>query len=230
MIALLLFVAGCGGANNTPTPVPPTPTAPTTPAPAMSAPTLEPGWTRYEKAEEGFSIALPPRWEQIDMDPQTLEASLDAVSEQNPELATVLEGQARNLVVSGIKFFGFDMTPSALATGYATNVNVLVQALGLEMSVDVFAQVSVAQLKNMDMVEGEVSQRRVNLAGGEGVELKYRWKLTTPIGEAITVAVTQYAVIRGEDAYVISFGTTADQAERYGGLFWGIAQSFLVLE
>jgi len=230
MIVLLLFVAGCGGAINTATPVPPTPTTPPTSAPAISTPTLEPGWTRYEKAEEGFSIALPPGWEQIDMDPQTLEASLDAVSEQNAELATVLEGQARNLVVSGIKFFGFDMTPGAITTGMATNVNVLVQALGVEMSLDVFAQVSVAQLKNMDMVEGEVSQRRVNLAGGEGLELKYRWKLTTPLGETITVAVTQYAVIRGKDAYMISFGTAADQAERYGDLFWGIAQSFQLLE
>jgi hypothetical protein len=192
--------------------------------------TLEPDWIRYEKAEDGFSIALPPRWEQIDMDPQTLGASLDAISEENPELATVLEGQARNLVVSGIKFFGFDMTPGAVTAGFATNVNVLRQALGVEMSLDVFVQVSVAQLKNADIAEGEVSQRRVNLAGGEGAELKYRWKLTTPLGETITVAVTQYAVIRGEDVYMVSFGALADQAERYEDLFWRIAQSLQLLD
>jgi hypothetical protein len=221
-IVMLSF--GCGGSSEptaTPTPIPPT---------AAPVPTLEPDWQYYGKSEDGFAIALPPRWEQIDMDLQTLDASLDAVKEQNPEMAVILEGQARNLVVSGIKFFGFDVSLDAMATGFATNVNVLKQSLGMEMSLDVFAQVSVAQLENMDMILGDVTQRHVNLAAGEGIELKYRMEMNLPDGKAMTLALTQYAVIRGEDAYVITLSTTDDQAGTYAPIFEKIAQSFQLLD
>lgn len=223
IVTLLLLLIGCGGSKDkpTPTPVPPT---------AAPIPTLEPDWTLYEKPEYGFAIALPPRWEQIDMDAQTLEASLEMLGDENPEMATLLSGQASSLVISGIKFFGFDVSVEAVSTGFATNVNVLSQPLGMEMSLDVFTQVTVAQLENMELVKGRVSQRRVNLSTGEAVELKYRMEMQVPYGGTVTIAVTQYAFIRGEDAYVITLGTTEDQVETYAPLFEKIAQSFRLLD
>ncbi|MGD9099102.1 MAG: hypothetical protein PVF45_01385 [Anaerolineae bacterium] len=163
------------------------------------------------------------------MDLQTLDASLEAVKENNPQVASFLEGQARDLVVSGIKFFGFDVSVEAIMTGYTTNVNVLKQSLGLEMSLDFFVQVSVAQLENMDGIEG-VSQQRVDLEAGESAELTYQWNMVMPTGETIALAITQYAIIQGEDAYIITMTTTDDQIETYAPLFEKIASSFQILD
>jgi len=160
------------------------------------------------------------------MDPKTLEASLKVVKEQNPQMATLVEGQARNLIVSGIKFFGLDLAPEATTTGFATNVNILKQPLGAEVSLDFYVQVNVGQLENMANVVKPISHRRVNLVAGEGEKLWYRMNMTMPTGQVLTVAITQYLVIKGEDAYVVTLATTADQAPKCAPIFEKIGQSF----
>jgi hypothetical protein len=204
-----------------------TTTTPTLALPAASpTPALVAGWTLFENLAEGFAVALPPTWEEIALDQKTLEASLKVIKEQNPQIAAMLEGQVYDLIAFGCKFFGLDLAPEATATGFATNVNILKQSLGAEVSLDFYVQVNVGQLEKMANVVKPVSHRRVNLVAGEGEELQYRMNMALPTGETIAVSITQYAVIKGQDAYVVTLATTADQAERYAPIFEKIGQSF----
>jgi hypothetical protein len=164
------------------------------------------------------------------MDPQTLEASLDAVKEQNPEMASMLEGQARTLVTSGIKFFGFDLSPEATAAGFATNVNVFKQSLGAEASLDFYVQLNVGQLENIPNVVEPISHQRVNIAAGEAEQMRYGMEMAAPDGQTVTMALTQYLVVEGKDAYVITLTTRADWAEKYAPIFEQIGQSFRLIQ
>ena len=240
-VALILIVlSGCRGPAPTATPVPATPTPrptrvpPTaTPRPTSTAPvatpTLEAGWVLYEKPADGFAIALPPTWRQIDMDPQTWQASLDAIKAQNPDLAPLLEGQTRSLLEAGIKFFGFDLAPEALATGVATNVNVLIQSLPAEVSLDFYVQLNVGQLENMPSVVKPVEHRRVQFADGEAEELRYAMNMVAPSGAALTLWTDQYLFVREKQVYVVTCTTSKDAASQYAETFAKIGQSFRLL-
>lgn len=209
-----------------------TPTATRTPRPvaARPTPTLEAGWTLYEKPAEGFAIALPSTWKQIDLDPKTIDAVLEAAKGQDPQMATLLGGQMRSLVASGIKFWGFDLALEAIATGYPTNVSITKQSVRVEIPLEVFVQVSVGLLENLDSVVKPIAHRRVQLMAGEGEELQYRMKITGSDGQVITIAVTQYIIVAGQTAYGIALATTSGQAEKYAPSFAKIGQSFRLIE
>lgn len=87
-----LFLAGCGRSA------------------AVPFPTLEPGWKLYEKPEAGLAIALPPGWGQINLQDQAIEDFMETGLKSNPELAIFFDWRARDLVISGAKFFGFDLS------------------------------------------------------------------------------------------------------------------------
>lgn len=209
---------------NTPTPAAGA-KATSTAAPA-SASTVDPSWTVYEKPDIGFSVALPPSWKQIDMDPATLDASLKVVKEQNPEMAAALEGQARNLVLSGIKFFGFDLAPESTSAGFATNISVLKQSSPAAVALDVYVQANVGQLENLSNVTKPVNHRRARLAAGEAEELRYTMNVNASAGQSMSLRLTQYLLVKGKDAYVITLTTTAEQGDKYAPTFEKIGQSF----
>lgn len=229
---LVLLLVSCGAAAPAPTAVP-TPTAvlPTpTPVPPTVAPTPGEEWTVYELPRGGYAISLPPHWEQIDMDPQTLESSLDAFAERNPEMATLLSGRLRSLVTAGISFFGFDLSVEAAASGFATNINILTQTLGAEVSLDFYAQLNVGQLENMDIVVKPITHSRVRLEAGDAEKVEYSWSMTSVGNETVQLAVAQYLLVRGKTAYILTMTTTADQAAKYKPLFEQIAGSFRIIE
>lgn len=151
------------------------------------------------------------------------------MTEQNPQIASLLENQASSLLGAGVTFFGFDAAPE-VATAGLNSVNVLKQSLGFQMSLDFFLQISVGTLENLADVVKPISQRRVNLTAGEAGELAYRMNLSLPTGQPVKLAITQYVVIEGRDVYIISLGTTAGQAEKYAPVFEKVAQSFRLIE
>lgn len=179
---------------------------------------------------EGFAIALPPTWEQIDMDEATLDASLDAVSENNPEMAELVKGQARNLLLSGVKFYAFDLGPAAISEGFASNVNVLKQTLPVTPSMEVFVQINVAQLEKMPNVIKPVTHQRVKLASGTGEEIRYQLSMQVPTGDEVTLAITQVLALKGKNAYVITCTTTVDRQQEYEAAFERISRSFRTLD
>ncbi len=218
-IVIAALAAACGGAA---TPVPASPTAAPTP-------TLDPAWTLHESEADGFAIALPTEWRPIELDAKTLDASLEAAVGQSPELKFMLEGQARNLIASGVKFFAFDLGAESIESGMTTNVNIIKIPLGAEVALDFYVDLNLGQLEGLSSVEKPVLHKRVKVMAGDAEQLRYGMTVNTPNGN-LTLALTQYLVIVGEDAYVITLTTSADQAEGYSAVFEQIGQSFRVME
>src|ERR671931_2921217 len=82
---LALALAACSGpavSQTTPSPTP-APTASATPAPPA-------GWSTTTRASDGFSIALPPTWRAIALDPQTFASAYKTLADQNPSFAAAL--------------------------------------------------------------------------------------------------------------------------------------------
>jgi len=195
-------------------------------APAVTpTPAFELGWRPYDKPAEGFTVALPPTWKPIDIDPQTREAMLKALAEKNPQLAPIVERHTRNMAAD-VKFTAFDLAPAAIATGVMTNLQITKRPLPAEASLPVLIQFNVGALENLENVEKPIAQRRLNLPAGEGMELQYRMKAISPTGQAMIEAIIQYWMIKGKDLYIMNFTTAAEQAEPYAPIFAKIAQSF----
>jgi len=124
-------------------------------------------WLWYGIAEDGYYLALPPEWREIDMDPETMNASLDALEQENSDVATLLSNaQVENLIISGISFYGFDLSPQAIGDEFPTSINVLKQPLGAEISLDVYTELNVGALENLDNVSTAVDNQRVDVDFG----------------------------------------------------------------
>ena len=201
----------------TSSPVPPTATQ------TLSS-TLATGWILYEKPIDGFAIALPPAWKQIDMDLQTIDAMIKFYKETDPQMADLME-KSRSSVSAGLKFMAFDLAPGSRTKNYLTNVTVEKSRLQAEISLNVYVQIVAGQMENMASVVKPISHRRVTFAGGEAEQLQYDvvFKL---VAETVKIHITQYVVIQGKDIYVLSLAVQADQSYKYTSTFEKIAQSF----
>lgn len=246
LAAVLILIAGlgCGGFSlfaptPTPTPTPthtPTATPTSTPTPtftptpeAPAGAVLPEGWTLYEIEDEGYAIALPPDWEQIDVDPETLEASINAVADQNPELAGFLENQAAILATQDISFFGFDLSKGSAYSDFVTNVNIIVQHLEAAISMDFMLEMSVPMLENLFELEEEVDQEIINLSAGEAGRLQYGFDVEGVNGN-VEVVITQYIFIIDESMYTLTLSTKAEEIQDREAIFEQIVDSFHLID
>ncbi len=187
---------------------------------------VDQGWRLYAVDDDGYAIGLPPSWQQMDVDPAAIQAATDNLKAKNPSLASVFGAQASMLAATGIKFFGFDLDAQSLASNLATNVNVLREPLPQAVNLDTYAKLSAAQLERLSNVQKPIAQRRVSIAAGDAQEFKYSLKITQPNGETFSTATTQYLVVRGQDAFVITLTTSVSQEKNYAATFEKIGKSF----
>ncbi len=223
LLLLVILLAGCGSgaapeATATPTPAP-------TSAPSQTTPVSTEGWTLNEVPKDRFAIALPPDWEQVDMDPANFMASMQALSERNADAATMIEGQASAMVSAGIAFFGFVPDPEALAAGIPTDVNVQRQPLGGPMTLDEITDLALQNLSNSEAVEQPVEHNTVALEAGGGIEFRFRANVTDQNGNDFALAVTQFLTLRRQDLYVVTLTTAADKETAYAATFEQIGKS-----
>ena len=223
--------------TTTPT-LPPTPTATTrpkptatpqpaeTPEPVVITSTLDNGWVRYEMADDGIAIALPPTWEQLVLDPESWDAALDAVAEDNEGFAAMLKGQAKSLIAAGIKFYALDVSEESAQTGSLTTVNIIKAPFKIQMSLKAFIQVSVSQMKTLENIIEPVKQRTLNISGYEAGELSYSIKMSLVGQKPTTVPVLQYIMLVDNTAYIISFVTTSSEAKKQVSVFQKIMNTF----
>jgi hypothetical protein len=189
-------------------------------------PVLPDDWTLYEVSEGGFRIGLPPGWSQIDMDPETIEASMDAVAEQNPEIGEWLEGQVANLAAQGIKFYGFDLSQESVSSGFMTNVNVNIVDIGVEISVDDLAEMNAGTYEEMFNLAEPVQHEMLSLPAGDAALFEFDTSMASPTGEEVAISFAQYIFVHNKASYVLTFATGADRAESYKDIFRQIAESF----
>jgi hypothetical protein len=192
---------------------------------------MENGWTHYEAPAEGFGIALPPNWEQFDLDPDVLQASIEALAENNPAWADVLEEQARYLKASGtLKFLAFDFSTGVVDSPYPSYVEVIRQPVIIsKLLLSPYVQNLVKNIERVPTAMKPVSWRRITLPAGDAAEIRFGLQFAGPAGEAITLSVVEYLIPTSQELYTISFSAPMDLAERYDALFEEIAETFELL-
>lgn len=183
----------------------------------------ENGWPFYEVLADGFGLALPPDWRQFDMDPKRFEAKFKEVMAQNPQFGPLL-GTIRQQLANGVRFFGVDQ--ATVGKGFATNVNVIRVPLPSGVSLDATVADTIKQLNSQPGVAKPISGERQMLAAGEAERLRYKLTMKSSTGQSALLAITQYLTVRGNDGYVVTLTTLADQEARYARTFEGIGQSF----
>jgi hypothetical protein len=184
----------------------------------------ESGWPYYEVAADGFGLSLPPDWRQVDMNPATFESKAQELTRQNPDLAPMFTG-LRGQLATGVKFFGFDLRTKR--NGFATNVNVLRYALPAgSRSLDAATAASLAQLEAIPGIAKPVSHERIKVPNGERERFRSKLTMSSPAGASVTTAMTQYLLVRGEDGYVVTLVTTAEEADQRFATFERIGRSF----
>ncbi len=165
-------------------------------------------------------MTLPAGWRRIDLSAGDLETVLDTI--QDPQLRQLLRGPVGGMLAAGVKFIAF--RTADLSTSFATNVNIVSAPSG-GLSLDVLEQLNVAQLEQLDVLEGEVGSERVQLAAGEALHLSYR------LSEAAAgnpYVVEQYVIPAGRTYHVVTVsGLTAEDIAADAE---AMAESFEILD
>ncbi|MEL6382184.1 MAG: hypothetical protein AAFQ89_06875 [Cyanobacteria bacterium J06626_18] len=198
-------------------------------APTVTSSTLDNGWVLYSVPEDGFAIALPPEWVQIDVDPDTIGNLVELNNELNPNADFISGDLLRTLATQGIKLYGLDVSPASLNAGLPTGVNVLKLDVGLVFPLDTLLEISLVQVAAMAVPETPITDRQLTIANMDAAEIKYTTQLPGVAGELLDVAITQYLVPVESSMYVITLSAPATLSQDYDNTFTEIGSSFQLL-
>jgi hypothetical protein len=190
-----------------------------TPAPTQVVVVVPNGWAEYAVPESGFALSIPTSWQRLSVKSQELDAALQTVRASNPELADALGANAATLLQNGVKFWAYDISPEMQQTSFATNVTVTQQALPNPISFDTFVSINLNQLNTLSTRNSNIVNERIALAGQPAERVRYLLTLNAEQGAPLTAAITQYLVMNGRSAYVLTYATRADLADNYRGVF-----------
>lgn len=195
-----------------------------TPTPTTYIVVLPNGWSEHALADEGFAISVPTTWQTLPVKPEELAAALTSVRQSNPELADALGANAVSLMQNGVKFWAFALDDQPVQSEFATNITVTHQLLPNSVSFETFVAVNRNQLNALTSRSGEIENEQTMLSGLPAERLRYNLKFDSGAAP-FTAAITQYLVLNGSHAYVVTFATRADRVEQYKGVFDQSAQS-----
>lgn len=193
--------------------------------------TLESGWTFYQVPDAGFAVALPPEWLRIGLSPEAFEDVLVTVGERNLELQEMLTSKTlRRLIAGGIIFYALDISPESLEADFPTTINALKVDLGMEVPLDLYATLNLAQVEQIADPRVPVTHQRVTLTNLEAEEINYAAEYVNAADEPVLVMLTQYLALDGSTAYIITLATPLDLAYDYSAIFEEIGRSIQLLE
>jgi hypothetical protein len=190
-----------------------------TPVPTSMVVVVPNGWNEYAVPESGFALSVPTTWQRLPVQSQELAAALETIRQSNPELAQQLGDNAQALFSSGVKFWAFDLGANSQQTGFATNVTVTRQTLPNPVSLDTFVSINLNQLNALTTRNSDVVTDQITLAGQPAERMRYLLALNADPNAALTVAITQYLVLDGRNAYVITYATRTDASDKYSAIF-----------
>ena len=200
-----------------------------TPAPTSLVVVVPSGWSEHVVADQNFAISLPTRWQRLPVNPQELEASLQVIRESNPELAAALGTSGQQLIQSGVKFWAFDLDAASLKSKFATNLTVTRQTLPNQVSFDAYALVNLNQVNALSSRQGELTHERIAMANLPAEKIHYNLLFRAGDGSSVTSAISQYLLLNGNDAYVLTYATRLDELTKYAATFDQSALSFRLL-
>jgi hypothetical protein len=208
---------GVAATNQTPTDQTPTSQAETANTTGTGAQVATPaGYVTFTDPSDGFSIAVPGSWRQVDPNSPTAQATIDELEKSNPNLQTALGSGVADLTAKGIKFLAID---PVVAGGIAPNVNVIAKpALG-------FGSKNLAQLKQA--LPGQYAQvgaqlqdlTVVTFAGRSALEAVLDLPLSGVGGSKLTAQETQYFVAANNYLYVVTLTGTSPDLDQVASTF-----------
>jgi hypothetical protein len=210
LVVALLLISGCRQEE---------PLAKVRPVPKA---TDEGGWPLYEQPADGFALALPPGWTALNLDPKTLDRVLEQGVRINPDLKA-MEQSIRQQAAAGMKFLGTEK-----ASG-GPGVTVMRSPLPGQASLDAVAADMVKQYEAMPSVERPVKRQRVRLKAGPAERVDFVIPVNPPGGGVTRLAMTSYALVRGQELYIVTVTAGAQEVAKYRPTFERIAQSFRFL-
>jgi len=190
-----------------------------TPAPTAVVIVVPNGWTQHTVPEQGFALAVPTTWQRLPVKAQELGAALETVRQTNPELANALGANAEVLLKNGVKFWAIDLGLETQQAGFATNVTLTRQTLPDAVSFDTFVSVNLSQLYALTTRNSDIVNERIALAGQPAERVRYLLALNREGDSPMTAAITQYLVLNGRDAYVLTYSTRSDLLNKYRSVF-----------
>ena len=239
-LAIGLLLVACGQEATTPTPtVEATPTLTASPSaspsitasPGAASPSAgadaPAGWRRIDVVEEGFSLAVPDRWQELSPEMIADTGVMEDVRDANPDAAAALEQAQAAIEQGSIAVFAFDADEEHLASGFASNLNAMnvgVVAGDAEQAAEEMAEAVRQQIP----ITGEVTTETTALPAGDAAILGYEWQIAPEDGaEPRGVTVRQYAII-GESGtgFILSMSAASDVFDEYEDVFVEIAESF----
>ena len=213
LFLILCLGAGCNSAQNA----------------ATTSPGLEPGWTRYAVEAGGSTIALPPGWQSLDVDPAKFETGLATILDNNPNLATVSEG-ARRAIQNGVKFYAMDVASGNSGDGSIASVSVVRLTGASPPSLDEVVKSALDALTTMQGAATDVARERVVIDGAPAERVSYRLTVAMPSGGNTLIHMTHYILVRGRDGYSIACGVPDSRTNEYSAICQRIGQSFDLTE
>lgn len=169
--------------------------------------------------ENGFALSVPITWQRLPVKQQELDAALQTIRESNPELAQALGENAQALLANGVKFWAFDLNAQAAQAGFATNVTITRQTLPNPVSFETFVAINLNQLNALTTRSSDIVNERTSIAGQPAERVRYLITLHRENEAPLTASITQYLVLNGRNAYVLTFATRTDLTENYRAVF-----------
>jgi hypothetical protein len=179
-------------------------------------------WTRHKG--QGFSVELPASWADASRDRARLLREVRRLAGDDPELAATMD----RLLAAGnsnvaVKMIAFDLEPSSLRSGFATNLNVVRERTDLPLAL--WRQAALKALANLSFIVQPIWSQTVRLPTGKAVRFTYRARFTLD-GRRVNTAITQYAFVRRGAATIITYTTLPRLAAGYRATFERSARSF----
>jgi hypothetical protein len=174
----------------------------------------ESNWVRYE--DPAFTITAPAEWTNL-QDPSILAAGLDDLTENNPDLAPMLEQAYMFIESGGVSLYLLDFQ-----TFNNMSIAVTPPVFG-SIDLQEIDQELPTQLASMGIEVIDTST--VDLPAGEALMMNARAKVNLGFAQEETVEQTQYIFVEGGRIYVVAF-TSFEEVEENISTFQHVINTF----
>ena len=158
---------------------------------------------------------------------ELFESSLAVAGEMNPTVKRMFTSETlRQLIASGIKFYGIDLSPETFESDFMNNVNVMQNDIGIKIPLDTYIALSLKQLEALAVPDTPIQHEAVKLSDRDAEMITYEIDQVGLSGAPLRVTITQYVMLDDTIAYIITMGTASTSADSYAPTFEQIAQSF----
>ena len=165
-------------------------------------------------------MALPERWEAIDVDEEGVEALIDALETLDAEWArNWTEMFSSEEVLEYLKFWAMDTKP--VGTGFAM-LNVMQQPLPYRSDAATIAEQSAYFYESIG-IEFVGMEQDLEINGLDAARTEIRMEVGPLVAREY-----QYIFVRGREVWIVTFGVEEASWAEYEPIFVGIAETFAV--